>query len=223
MWKKVGLGVAVALVILLGVVATRPADFTVKRSATIPAPPKAVFAMVTDFHRWSQWSPWAKLDPNMKVTFSGAPSGVDAVYAWDGDDKVGAGRMTIENVNVPGQIDMRLEFTRPFAATNHLTFTFVPNGDGTDVTWTMTGHNDFMGKAMSLFMSMDKMVGGDFERGLVSLKSATEASVARAAAAAASATHWVVSPPLPPPSELAAPTPSSPPSASASASASAHK
>jgi hypothetical protein len=158
----------------------------------------------------------------MKVTFTGASSGVDAVYAWDGDDKVGAGRMTIENVNLPSQIDIRLELLKPMTSTNHLVFKFIPNGNATDVTWTMTGQYDFLGKVMSVFTSMDKRVGGDFEGGLASLKSATEAAVARAAAAAVPTTHWVSAPPLPPPSELMA-APSIPASASASASAAASR
>jgi hypothetical protein len=167
--KKIVIGVVVVLVVLVAVVATRPASFSVARSATIPTPPDTAFTQVNDFHAWAGWSPWEKLDPGMKKTFTGAGTGAGSIYYWSGNDQVGEGRMTMEKSERPATIGIKLEFLRPFAATNQTTFTFAPVPEGTRVTWTMAGNYDFMGKAASMFMNMDKTVGGDFERGLSAL------------------------------------------------------
>ncbi|WP_224364386.1 SRPBCC family protein [Hyalangium versicolor] len=173
MLKKILLGLVAVLVVLAGVIATRPAEFTVQRSATIQAAPEFAFAQVNDFHNWGAWSPWDKLDPDMKRTFDGA-SGPGAIYSWTGNDQVGEGRMTIEDSKASEFVRIKLEFIKPFPATSTTTFTFTPASEGTQVTWKMEGHNDFMGKAFSMFMNMDKMVGGDFEKGLASMKTAAE-------------------------------------------------
>ncbi|MBE7464406.1 MAG: SRPBCC family protein [Planctomycetes bacterium] len=176
MLKKVLIGLALAVVLFLALVALQPADFRVSRSTSVSAPPAAAFDQVNDFRRWVAWSPWAKRDPQMKTTYSGAESGVGSVYEWAGNDEVGEGRMTILE-SKPGElISIKLEFLKPFEATNTAEFTFKAEGDGALVTWSMFGKNGFMGKAIHLFMDMDKMVGGDFEKGLVQLKMAAEAS-----------------------------------------------
>src|SRR5688572_24696154 len=174
MLKKILIGVAAAFLLLVIVIATRPAEFRIERSTAISAPPEVVFAQVNDFRAWPAWSPWEKLDPGMKRTHSGAPSGVGAMYAWSGNDDVGEGRMTIEKSDPSSTIGIKLEFIKPFAATNQATFTFAPSGNSTKVTWAMDGKNGFAAKAASLFMDMDKLVGADFERGLASLKTIAE-------------------------------------------------
>ncbi len=176
MFKKILIGLVIALAVLAGVVATRPDSFAVERSATIQAAPEFAFALVNDFHHWSEWSPWDKLDPSMKRTFEGASAGADAMYGWTGNDKVGEGRMTIEESKPSELIRIKLEFIKPFPSTSTTTFTFTPAGEGTQVKWKMEGHNNFMSKAFSMFMNMDKLVGGDFERGLAAMKTAAEAS-----------------------------------------------
>ena len=173
MARKILIGVAAVIVLLLIVVATRPGTFHVERSVTIAAPPEAAFAQVNDFHAWASWSPYEKLDPGMKRTFEGAPSGVGAVYAWSGNKEIGEGRMTIEK-SEPSQIAIKLEFIKPFTATNTATFSFVPAPEGTKVTWAMDGKNSFLAKAMHLVMDMDKLVGTDFERGLSAMKTVAE-------------------------------------------------
>jgi uncharacterized protein YndB with AHSA1/START domain len=182
MLKKIGLGIAALLAVLVVVVATRPADFRIARSRTINAPPPVVFGLVNDFHRWPEWSPWEKLDPSMKRELSGAPSGNGAVYFWTGNDKVGEGRMTITDSQPPHALTIRLEFLKPWAATNTASFEFTPSGAGTTVTWAMSGHNNFVSKLFGLFMDMDKMVGPDFERGLANLEAAAAPSAAAPAA-----------------------------------------
>jgi carbon monoxide dehydrogenase subunit G len=174
MARKILIGVAAVIVLFAIVVATRPAKFHIERSTTISAPPENAFAQVNDFHAWAAWSPWEKMDPDMKKAFAGAPAGVGAVYGWSGNDKVGEGRMTIERSEKPSTVAIKLEFMKPFAATNTATFTFARAGEDTKATWAMDGENNFVAKAASMFMDMDKMVGDDFERGLASMKRAAE-------------------------------------------------
>jgi len=178
--KKILLGAIVVIVLAVAifcvVVAMQPSRYHVERSASISAPPAVVFNQVNDFHKWEAWSPWAKLDPNMKTTYEGAPAGTGAMYSWTGNDQVGQGRMTITD-SKPGElVKIKLEFTKPFAATNATDFIFAPQGNQTSVKWTMEGDNNFIGKAFGLFMSMDKMIGGDFEKGLAQMKSVAEAA-----------------------------------------------
>ena len=164
-----------AVVVICVVVALQPADFRVERSITISAPAAVVFARVNDLHRWQEFSPWAKLDPAAKNTFEGPAAGVGAVFAWAGNDDIGAGRMTISESRPDELVRMTIDFLKPFAATNTTDFTFKPQGGQTLVTWSITGKNSFMAKAVSLLINMDKTVGGDFEKGLADLKSLSEA------------------------------------------------
>lgn len=182
MLRKLLLGAAVAVPCLLLAVASRSDTFHVERSIVIAAPPERAFAQVNDFHAWTAWSPYEKLDPGMARTYEGPSSGPGAAYAWAGNDKVGKGRMTITKSVRPSEIAIDLEFVEPFACTNAATFRFEPAPEGTRVTWSMDGQNKFVGKAMSIFVDMDALVGGDFERGLASLKSLSEAPVQTASA-----------------------------------------
>jgi len=164
---------AVVTVFVL-IVAMQPSEFRVARSVTMSAPAPALFAQVNDFHRWEAWNPWGKIDPAIKQTYEGAPAGVGAIYSWVGNNQVGEGRMTITESRPNDLIRLKLEFYKPFAATNSAEFTFKPAGDQTAVTWSMTGNKNFMAKAIHLFVSMDKMIGGQFDKGLGSMKSVVE-------------------------------------------------
>ena len=170
----------VVLLVVLGAfaafVATRPADFRVVRSRTLAAPPAVVHGYVNDFHKWPEWSPWEKLDPTMKREHSGPPAGPGATYHWVGNRKVGEGRMTITDSRPPQSVTLRLEFIKPWRATNITQFDFVPSGSGTNATWAMTGRNNFMAKAFGVFMNFEKLVGPDFEKGLASLDAVTSGS-----------------------------------------------
>lgn len=176
MLKKLFIVFVALIIVFVVIVALQPSEFRVVRSATIAAPTPAVFAQVNDFHKWDAWSPWAKLDPAMKKTYDGAPAGTGAIYSWSGNDQVGEGRMTLTESRASDLIRIKLEFMKPFAATNTTEFSFKPEGNQTVVTWSMFGENNFMAKAFGLFMNMDKMVGGDFEKGLAQLKSVMEAA-----------------------------------------------
>jgi hypothetical protein len=183
MLKKIALVVVALLVIFVAVVAFQPSEWSVQRETVINAPAAVVYAQVNDFHKWNAWSPWDKLDPNMKREFSGAESGVGATYHWVGKEDVGEGEMKIDSVTPGSAVGIKLDFVKPFEANNHVDFALVPAEGGTRVTWKMMGHNNFAMKAFGLFMNMDKAVGGDFEKGLASLKTVSEGEAAKAAEA----------------------------------------
>ena len=174
---KILIAVAVIVVVFIVVVAMQPSVFRVARSATMSAPAPAVFAQVNDFHKWEAWNPWGKIDPAMKQTYEGAPAGIGAIYTGVGNKNVGEGRMTLTESRPSDLIRIKLEFFKPFAGTNIAEFTFKPEGNQTAVTWSMTGKNNFMAKAIHLFMNMDKMIGGQFETGLAQMKSIVEAAL----------------------------------------------
>lgn len=176
MFKKILIGITVIILVFLLVVGVQPAAFHITRSTTIAAPADVVFAQVNDFHKWDAWSPWAKLDPAMKQTYEGTPTGVGAVYSWVGNQDVGEGRMTITQSRPSELVGIKLEFLKPFAQVNDTEFALKPDGNQTAVTWSMTGTNNFMAKAFGLFMNLDKMVGGDFEKGLAQMKLVAEAA-----------------------------------------------
>lgn len=179
MLTNILIALPVIVVVLAGIVALRPSEFRVARSATVAASPPAVFAQVNDFHQWEAWNPWGKIDPAMKQTYEGAPAGTGAIYTWTGNREVGEGRMTIIESRPSDLIRIKLEFFKPFRATNTAAFTFQPEGNQTSVTWSMSGKNNFMAKAVHLVMNMDKMIGGQFEKGLAQMKSVVEGAPKR--------------------------------------------
>lgn len=175
--RKLLVAFAVAAVLILAlcvVIASQPSTFHVERSATIAAPPPRVFDQVNDLRKWEAWSPWVKLDPAMKQTYEGPASGVGANYTWAGNSNVGEGRMTIIESRPHEFIKFKLEFFKPFAGTNTAAFTFKPDGEKTTVTWSMEGNNNFIAKGIGLFLSMDRMIGGNFEQGLAAMKAIVE-------------------------------------------------
>jgi hypothetical protein len=174
MLKKIAIGVVAILVIILGLAAMKPDTFTVKRVVSIKAPPEKIAALITDFHQWSSWSPWEHLDPAMKRTFTGAASGKGAVYEWEGNKDVGKGRMEILDAASPIKTVIKLDFLQPFESHNTTEFTMLPQGETTTVSWDMSGPMPFISKIMSVFMSMDAMIGKDFEKGLSNLKTVAE-------------------------------------------------
>jgi uncharacterized protein YndB with AHSA1/START domain len=174
MLKKIFIAVVLLVVGFAVVVALQPSQFHVERTATIAAPPAAVFAHVDDLHKWEAWSPWAKLDPAAKVGYEGAPAGKGAAFTWAGNDKVGEGRMTIVESRPAELVDIKVDFTKPFEGTNSSVLTFKPAGGGTTVTWSMSGHQNFFAKAMCLVFDGKKMIGNSLEQGLTQLKAVAE-------------------------------------------------
>jgi len=169
-----GGAIAVLLVGVLIYASTRPDSFRVERSATIAATPDKVFAHLVDFKAWGAWSPWDKKDPAMKRSFGATTSGKGATYAWEGNKQVGKGSMEILESAAPSRLVIKLDFLAPFEAHNTAEFTLASRDGGTTITWAMHGPSSFASKLMSLLFNMDKMVGGDFETGLASLKGLAE-------------------------------------------------
>lgn len=176
MLKKILIALAAIIVIILIAAAFQPSDFTISRSTVINAAPAKAFAQVNDLHQWAAWDPFAKMDPAIKVTYAGPAAGEGATYAWTGNDKVGEGKMTITTSKPSSEVALRLDFEKPMKDTCTADFTFQPEGKGTHVTWTMTGQKAYPAKVMCLFTSMDKMVGGQFEKGLADMKAAAEST-----------------------------------------------
>jgi hypothetical protein len=166
--------VLVLLALIVLVLAVRKPDtFRLERSTVIKAPPDKIYPFVIDFRRWMAWSPWEKIDADLKRDYGGADTGKGATYAWEGK-KAGIGRMEIIDAVPSEKILIKLDFVKPFEAHNTVEFTFEPQGDGTRVNWAMSGRNLFMSKVISVFMNFDKVVGKDFEKGLAELKAAAE-------------------------------------------------
>ena len=175
MFKWIGGLAVIAIVIVLILAAMKPSTFVVERSVTINAAPEKIAPLINDFHNLDAWSPWAKLDPAMKTTYSGPATGVGSVYEWEGNSKVGKGRMEMRVVQ-PLKTSIKLDFLKPFEGHNTADFVLQPEGStATRVTWVMYGPLTFIpGKLMSVFTTMDNMIGDDFQRGLASLKVAAE-------------------------------------------------
>lgn len=165
---------AVAIVGVLIAASTQPDVFRLQRSVSIAAPPEKIFPLINDFRSFGSWSPFEKLDPAMKRTFTGAPAGKGAAYAWEGNSQAGIGRMEITESTPPSRIAINLDFTKPFEAHNIVEFTLEPRGGATIVTWAMHGPTPFLGKVMHVFINFDRMVGADFETGLANLKALAE-------------------------------------------------
>jgi hypothetical protein len=186
MVKKILLVLVVLIVVFAVVVQLQPSEYVVERSTVIPAPPAAVFPLVNDFHHWNEWSPWDKIDPGMKRTYSDPAAGKGAKYSWVGNKEVGEGDMTITESKPNEQILINLHFIKPMEGNALTEFKFAPEGNGTKVTWKMTGKNNYIGKAMCLVMNMDKMIGTKFEEGLAAMKgkvAATETAAFQAGVA----------------------------------------
>ncbi len=166
--------IAVVIVLVVGFAALQPDDFSIVRNGTINAPPEKVYGLLVNFHQWSRWSPWEKLDPGMKRSFSGPDEGVGARYAWEGNDDVGSGSMEIREAVPWSRVAIRLVFSAPMAADNTVVFTLVPRDGRTEIEWAMTGTQPLIGKIFGLFVNIDRLVGADFEKGLATLKTEAE-------------------------------------------------
>jgi hypothetical protein len=174
MFFAIAIVAAVLVAALLGFAATRPNTFEVKRAQSIQAPADRIYPLIDDFHNWASWSPYEKLDPTMTKTFSGARSGEGAIYNWAGNNKAGQGRMEIAEASAPSRIRIKLDFLKPFEGHNTAEFTLEANGPSTNATWAMHGPQPFLFKLMSVFLSMDKMLGKEFAAGLANLKAIAE-------------------------------------------------
>jgi len=171
--KKILIALLAVIAIFLVVVALQ-SEFHVERTATMAAPPATVFDQVNDFHKWDAWSPWAKLDPNSKITFEGPPSGTGTIMTLAGNNEVGEGKMTLSESRPNELVKINVDIVKPMEGSNTTEFAFKPEGDQTAVTWSMSGHHNFIAKAMCLVMNGKKMMGGIMDKGLANMKSVVE-------------------------------------------------
>jgi hypothetical protein len=165
--------VVLSVVVLMAYLLAQPSDFRIVRSLLINAPAQDLYGMAADLRNFNTWNPFALQDPQLKLTYSGANAGTGAAYNWEGP-KTGVGRMEIISAEPSRLVTMKLDFSKPFEAHNTVDFTFQAVGSQTNVTWEMRGTRNFMMKAMGLFFSMDRVVGGEFEKGLATLKTISE-------------------------------------------------
>lgn len=174
MFKIIAIVVSIFVAAVLIYAATKPGMFRYERSAFIQAPAEKLFALINDFHQWPAWSPYEKLDPAMRRSYSGTTSGKGSVYSWEGNNKAGSGSIAITDTIPPGRIVMKLDMLKPFEGHNVVEFTLTASGNGTNVTWSMNGPTPYISKLMGVFFNIDKMVGGQFEEGLTNLKRVAE-------------------------------------------------
>lgn len=176
MLKKALLGFVVILTVFLIFVAIQPENYRISREVQINAPAEVVFAQVNDLQQFNVWNPWAKLDPNSKMTFEGPKSGVGAKSIWNGNQEVGSGQMTIVESQPNALIRLKMEYFKPFQGTSEAEFAFKSENEKTTVTWSNSGKSNFFARMICVFMNMDKMMGGMFEKGLAQLKAVSESS-----------------------------------------------
>jgi len=174
MIKKILLVLAVIIAAFAGYVAMQPDELLIRRQATIAAPTPAVFDQVNDLKKWDAWSPWAKLDPNAKISFEGPAAGKDAAFTWSGNSQIGEGRMTIVESRPADLVDLKVDFTKPYENTSNSKFEFKPEANQTLVTWSIGGRQNFLEKAMCIVMNGKKMIGDEMDKGLANLKSVAE-------------------------------------------------
>jgi hypothetical protein len=176
--------ILLAVVAVFGVIAliaaTKPDDWSIQRQGTVPGTPAKVFSYIDDLHKFLEWSPLAKLDPTMKLTYDGPASGSGANFSWVGNGKAGVGKMTITESRPNDLVRCRLDFYKPFKCTNTQEFALKPEGSQTIVTWTMNGKAPFFFKLIMVFVSCDTMMGKDLERGLGNLKGVVAGTPAEA-------------------------------------------
>jgi hypothetical protein len=177
MLKIILIAIPTIIVVSLIIVATRPSNYRVARSIVIAAPQDAVFPHMNELKKWEAWNPWGKADPNIKLTYGGPASGVGANYSWAGNKEAGEGHATITESRPGESVKYKMEFFKPMSGSSEMDFILKPQGNQTEVTMTVTGEKNFMAKAFCLFVSMDKMIGGKFEKALADLKAIVESPV----------------------------------------------
>jgi hypothetical protein len=175
MLKKIFVSLITVLAVLAVVISLQPSHSHVERTLAIKAAPSDIYERINDLRKWHDWSPWAKIDPNAKITFSEVTEGVNASMAWDGNNDIGKGMMTIVSNAANERVTLRLDFEAPFKGTSSSALVLKQEGDSVLVTWMMDCENDFIGKAVSLVIDCDTMIGEKYAEGLANLKRLTEA------------------------------------------------
>lgn len=162
-----GIGALLLIIISLGLFG--PKTYHVERSVNIKAEIATVYGEINNFASLNAWSPWNKYDTAVKRTIEGTDGTVGAKACWEGNDQVGSGCQSFTKME-NNRVDILLEFKKPWEATAKTSLTAMAGEGSCKVTWAIDGDNNFMSRVICTFMSMDKMMGKDFEEGLNNLK-----------------------------------------------------
>jgi uncharacterized protein YndB with AHSA1/START domain len=174
MLKKTALAFVVLIVLFLGYVSTRESSFRYERSGVINAPADKIFPYISQFRLGEKWSPYEKVDPNLKKTFKGTDGQVGSIMEFDGNMEAGSGQLELLNLVPNESVDIKLTMTKPMFAENLIQYRLTPEAGGTRFTWTMSGDGGFMTKLMTVFIDCEKMIGGQFTQGIENLKTVVE-------------------------------------------------
>ncbi|WP_445385282.1 SRPBCC family protein [Robiginitalea sp. IMCC44478] len=159
------------LVIITALYLIAPSKYDISRTIEISRPAAEVFEYLKFLKNQDEWSPWARKDPNMKKELKGEDGSVGAISFWEGNREVGSGEQEITAVHPDRRVETELRFLKPFKSVSDAYMEVEAlEKESTQVRWGFTGTNGFPMRLMMLFMSMDKMVGKDFEEGLSNLK-----------------------------------------------------
>lgn len=168
------------LILIIGFaiyVAVQPNDFSFNRSKVINAPTEVIYNTVNEFKEWPRFSPWLEQDTMAQISYGEKTSGIDASYSWNGEI-LGVGSMTTLNTVENSSIDQRIDFIEPFETTSNVNWSFEPESNGTKVTWSMSGDQDFMTKLfVAISGSIEDNTAPDFERGLFKLDSIVQSDM----------------------------------------------
>lgn len=161
--------------ILLIYAGVKSPQMEISRELLIKATPEIIFPYLNNSQKMNDWMPWQNSDPELKMLYSGPSEGAGSRSSWDSSGKMGTGYAEIIE-SIPNQsVKTKLEYTKPMVMSQVATMSLVPAENGeTLVRWSVTGHNSFLFRLIGIFMNMDKMVGGEFEKGLTTLKTITE-------------------------------------------------
>jgi uncharacterized protein YndB with AHSA1/START domain len=175
MGKKIGLGLIAVIILFFGYVSTRSGKFNYERSGLINAPAEKIFPYISNLKMGELWSPYEKIDPTMKKTFTGEDGHVGSKMEFEGNSDAGSGNLEILGVVPNDSVEIKLIMTKPMHAENLIHYKLTPEGAGTRFTWAMEGDGGFMTKLMTLLIDCEKMIGGQFEQGINNLRQVVEA------------------------------------------------
>lgn len=171
--KRILVGVAVVLVILVAAAYLLPREAQMTRSVDIAAVPSVIFPIASDLRRFNDWSPWHELDPATSYTFTGPTDGVGQTLNWvSKDPRVGSGQIAVTRIDPDKLVELSLAFGRRGNARSWIEL--VPNGGTTHVTWGFGADTGFNPVARYVGLAMDRAIGPDYEKGLSRLKAAAE-------------------------------------------------
>jgi hypothetical protein len=174
LWIIIALAGIVILLLLIGIFTKK--EYSAGREVIINKPKGLVFGYLKILKNQNKWSVWGSMDPDMKMSFSGTDGTEGFISAWESNNKnVGAGEQEILKIVEGERLDYEMRFLKPFKSTSwaYITTTAL-NEDQTKVHWGFNGKMNYPSNLMLVFMNMEKLIGNDFEKGLLNLKAILE-------------------------------------------------